>query len=194
MFLPNLRPPLFLLFYGKRRWFVSPLWTLAGIHRRITGGAVPNARRPNSTFPADEFQRQLNCPRSSSGRRTKRVCSRRRRRRSCCGIHQPPPKTRSPFGGRGEVAGILRDSGREQREIGEAAAVESKVVDGALVEQRANGAGLGFDQGGQRVAVAVLTTTIEACAMRLPVESGTVPRGWIRWRGPAPAGGWKRES
>ena len=49
-------------------------------------------------------------------------------------------------GGRSQAARILRDAGREQGEIGEASAVEWEIVQRAFVEQRGDGAGLGFDQ------------------------------------------------
>ena len=51
-------------------------------------------------------------------------------------------------GGGGEAARILRDAGGEQGKVGEAAAVQRQIVDCTFVEQRGNGAGLGFDQGG----------------------------------------------
>ena len=51
-------------------------------------------------------------------------------------------------GGRGKAARILRDAGGEQGEIGEAAAVQRKVVDGTFVEEGGDGTGLGFNQGG----------------------------------------------
>ena len=52
------------------------------------------------------------------------------------------------IGGRGEAARILRDAGGEQGEIGEAAAIEGKVSNGALIEQGGDGAGLGLDKSG----------------------------------------------
>jgi hypothetical protein len=53
-------------------------------------------------------------------------------------------------GGRGQAAGILGDAWGEQGEVGEAAAVEGEIVQGAFVEERGDGAGLGFDQGRRR--------------------------------------------
>ena len=50
-------------------------------------------------------------------------------------------------GGGVKAAGILGDAGGEQGEIGETAAVQGEIAQGAFVEQRGDGAGLGFDQG-----------------------------------------------
>jgi len=52
--------------------------------------------------------------------------------------------------GRSQATRILGDAGREQGEVGEAAAVQGKIVDGTFVEQCGDGAGLSFDQGGRR--------------------------------------------
>jgi len=49
----------------------------------------------------------------------------------------------------GEAARILRDAGREQGEVGEAAPVEGKIIYGAFVEKGGDRAGLGLDQGGR---------------------------------------------
>ena len=46
----------------------------------------------------------------------------------------------------GQPARVLRHSGSQQGEIGEAPSVERQFVDGALVNQRRDAAGLGFDQ------------------------------------------------
>ena len=46
----------------------------------------------------------------------------------------------------GEAAGVLRDAGRKQHEIGEAAAVDGEIRDGAFVDHAGDGGGLGFDQ------------------------------------------------
>ena len=53
------------------------------------------------------------------------------------------------IGGGSQAARILGDAGREQREIGEAASVQREIVHGAFVEQRGDGAGLGFDEHGR---------------------------------------------
>ena len=49
-------------------------------------------------------------------------------------------------GGGGQAARIFRDARGEQGEIGETAAVQRQIVYCAFVEQRGDGAGLGFDQ------------------------------------------------
>ena len=49
-------------------------------------------------------------------------------------------------GGGSEAARILRDAGREQHQIGEAAAVEREIGDGTFVDERGDGAGLGVDE------------------------------------------------
>ena len=43
----------------------------------------------------------------------------------------------------------MRDAGGEQHEIGEAAAVERKIGDGAFVKESGDGAGLSLDEGGR---------------------------------------------
>src|SRR5208337_323666 len=50
--------------------------------------------------------------------------------------------------GGGERARILRDAGREEHEIGKAAAVEGEIGDGAFIEESRDGAGLGVDEFG----------------------------------------------
>src|SRR5579864_1036378 len=44
------------------------------------------------------------------------------------------------IGGGGQAARILRDAGREQGEVGEAAAVQGEVIQGAFVKERGDGA------------------------------------------------------
>ncbi len=51
-------------------------------------------------------------------------------------------------GSGGERARVLRDAGREQYEIGEAAAVKGEIGDGAFVEEGGDGARLGIDEFG----------------------------------------------
>ena len=51
-------------------------------------------------------------------------------------------------GGGIQAARVLRDAGREQGKIGETAAVQGEIAEGALVEERGDAVGLGFDQGG----------------------------------------------
>ena len=48
-------------------------------------------------------------------------------------------------GGGVEAAGILRDSGSEQGEVGEAASVQRKIENGAFVDDRGQAARFGFD-------------------------------------------------
>ena len=49
-------------------------------------------------------------------------------------------------GGGGKVAGILRDAGREQHEVGEAASGEGEIGDGAFVDEGVDGAGIGVNE------------------------------------------------
>ncbi len=56
------------------------------------------------------------------------------------------PEREIAVGGGGQAARILRHAGGEQGEVGEPAAVQWQIVYCTFVEQRGDGAGLGFDQ------------------------------------------------